>query len=444
MHQKTDIFDRRRFLSRVVFSATTFGAAASCTNSHAREASGPVTRVQVVGGVPTFTIDGRPILTPSFETYAPEEKYFRQFADAGTQVFSFNTNAAACDYGHSRPTWVKKDVWDYSQFEERASRVLAARPDALLLPRVNLGTPRWWLDQHPESLELFDDGTTIPDGVHPTLPPARPFPCLAAPRWREAIGAAFERLLEHVRQSRFGPHIFGWFLSGLHTEEFYHWACSTDKLAGYSQPTIAAFRAWLQAKYGSDAALQDAWRAADVTLRTATVPSREQRRDVGDGVFRDPARQQNVLDFYTFWNELIPETIDHFSAVARRATAGRKVIGAFYGYLYEFLGDPEFGHNAVGKLARSTNIDFMAVTASYHSRARASEATTHAPPACHYDCTENSGTTITMWCRTGPARSWNGSASETTPTGPEIFRCSSPRLATPARHSSQVGCIGAA
>jgi hypothetical protein len=122
-------------------------------------------------------------------------------------------------------------------------------------------------------------------------------------------------------------HIFGWFLSGLHTEEFYHWACSTERLAGYSQRTNAAFRAWLREKYGTDTALQDAWKAADVTLRTATIPSRDQRRDVGDGVFRNPARQQNVLDFYAFWNELIPETIDHFAAVARRVTGGRQVIG---------------------------------------------------------------------------------------------------------------------
>ncbi|HOW72804.1 MAG TPA: hypothetical protein PKY77_19570 [Phycisphaerae bacterium] len=51
--------------------------------------------------MPTFVLDGKPLLVPGFETYAPKEQYFRQFADAGASFFMFNTNAAACDYGHS-------------------------------------------------------------------------------------------------------------------------------------------------------------------------------------------------------------------------------------------------------------------------------------------------------------------------------------------------------
>jgi len=62
---------------------------------------GPVAQVRRIGGVPTFVLDGKPLLVPGFETYAPKEQYFRQFADAGASFFMFNTNAAACDYGHS-------------------------------------------------------------------------------------------------------------------------------------------------------------------------------------------------------------------------------------------------------------------------------------------------------------------------------------------------------
>jgi hypothetical protein len=366
-HRLSSVSDRRKFFAQLV---ATVGASPSL-HAHAadRTARGPVTRVERVGGVPTFTVDGQPFMTPAFETYSPQQKFFAQFAAAQTRLFSFSTNAAACDYGHSRPTWQAEQSWDYSQLEERARRVLAARPDALLMPRVNLGTPRWWLDRHADSWERFDDGTAIPDGEHATLPPGRPFPSLACATWRGAIAEALRRLIDHVQQSRWGPHIFGWFLSGLHTEEFYHWACSTNRLAGYSAPTIRAFRRWLRSRYGSDQALRNAWGDPAVTLRTASVPSPVRRRDAGDGAFREPAGQQDVLDFYAFWNELIPDTIDHFAAIARQATGGQKVIGAFYGYLYEFQGDPEFGHNAAGKLLRSPHVDFMAVTASYHSRA---------------------------------------------------------------------------
>jgi hypothetical protein len=128
--------------------------------------------VTPIDGVPKLVVGDEPIRTATFETYAPRQRYYEQFADADSEVFSFSTNAAACDYGHSNVTWVDESTWDYSQFEQRAAMVLAARPDALLLPRVNLGTPRWWLDKNPDELEHFDDDSTVPTGDHPTLPPA--------------------------------------------------------------------------------------------------------------------------------------------------------------------------------------------------------------------------------------------------------------------------------
>lgn len=176
--------------------------------SRAVSIPGPLARVGRIGGVPTFVLDGKPLLVPGFETYAPQERYFRQFAEAGASFFTFNTNAAPCDYGHSAPT----------------------RLDAVL-----------------------------PTGANPTLPQNRPFPSLASPQWRAAIGDALARFIEHVQRSRFGAHVIGYFLSGMHTEEFYHSACNTPQFAGYSDATLAAFRAWLRRRYGDLASLQDAW-----------------------------------------------------------------------------------------------------------------------------------------------------------------------------------------
>ena len=325
------------------------------------------TRVATIGGVPTFICNGRPVLRPSFETYAPAQHYFEQFARAGTKIFSFSANAAACDYGHSKTTWIDTDTWDYSQFEERAEAILSAAPDALLLPRVNLGTPRWWLQEHPEALERFDDGSTQPSDENPTLPRDRAFPSLASTVWRNAVGDALQRFMRHVLNSRFSPHIFGWFLSGMHTEEFYHWACNTDRLAGYSDPTVTAFRKWLRNRYGEVSLLREAWGHPQVDFDNATVPTREERLDHGDGMFRDP-EHRNVVDFYLFWNELIPATIDYFASIAMQACGRRHVVGAFYGYMYEFVGDPEFGHNGLGRYLASPHLDFMVVTASYFTR----------------------------------------------------------------------------
>ena len=75
-----------------------------------------------------------------------------------------------------------------------------------------------------------------------------------------------------------------------------------------------------------------------------------------------------LFDFYLFWNELIPETINYFAHLVKEADDGRHVVGAFYGYLYEFAGDPEFGHNAMASILAGKHLDFMGVTASYFNR----------------------------------------------------------------------------
>jgi hypothetical protein len=97
------------------------------------------------------------------------------------------------------------------------------------------------------------------------------------------------------------------------------------------------------------------------------VPTHQERRHQGDGTFRD-SQHRNVVDFYLFWNELIPETIEYFARIIKQSTGGQQAIGAFYGYMYEFAGDPEFGHNALGRFLDSPHLDFIAVTASYFNR----------------------------------------------------------------------------
>jgi hypothetical protein len=76
----------------------------------------------------------------------------------------------------------------------------------------------------------------------------------------------------------------------------------------------------------------------------------------------------DVIDFYVFFNELIPDTIDYFASVVKDATQRKKVVGAFYGFMFEFGGSPDYGHNATSRFIDSENLDFMMVTASYFDR----------------------------------------------------------------------------
>ncbi len=333
-------------------------------------------KVAPVHEVPTFSITRDPdqgyrsFARPCFETYVPQQKYFEQFAAAGTQLFCFNANAAACDYGHSTPVWVDAETWDYTQLDDRVQRVLNAQPNAMIMPRVNLGTPRWWLEEHPEECELLADGSTRyrSPNRNPTLPQDRAFPALASRQWRQDIGQALRNLLTHIQSSDYADHIFGYILTGLDTEEWYHWSSGSNQLAGYSPHTRQAFQTWLREKYGGVAQLRRAWQRDQIDFDDVEVPTRSERFDLGRATFRDPAKKMNVIDFYVFYNEIIPDTIDYFARITKEVTGGRKVVGAFYGFMYEFRGDPEYGHNALGKFSRSPFIDFIYVTASYGNR----------------------------------------------------------------------------
>jgi len=80
----------------------------------------------------------------------------------GCRVFSFSTNLAP---GFRPATWLGPDRWDFSDVDTLAHLVLEAKPDGYILPRIFLETPGWWLKQHPEEVQVLDDGRrTYPPG----------------------------------------------------------------------------------------------------------------------------------------------------------------------------------------------------------------------------------------------------------------------------------------
>ena len=331
---------------------------------------GPRTTVENFNGLPTFMIDGHPHMSTSFETYVPSVKHFRQMAEAGATVYGFPTNAGEEPYWHSTPTWVGVDVWDFSELDESVAKILEADPDAYIMPRINVSEPEWWRELHPEELMVFDDGTTAfrkPYRLWPAKT-SRTIASIASQRWRDDMSASLRRFIEHVQQAPYADRVFGYQIFSQATEEWYHYTTGRDQFSDYSPHMTRAFQEWLKRKYTTNDALSAAWGRAE-TFDAVVVPSRARRTAERDErAFRDPATEMDVIDFYACFNEIMPETIGLFCAVAKEASGGTKVVGAFYAYMFEFAGNPESGHLAVEKLLQSDHLDFIVVTASYGSR----------------------------------------------------------------------------
>ena len=82
-----------------------------------------------------------------------------------------------------------------------------------------------------------------------------------------------------------------------------------------------------------------------------------------------PCARGRVIDFHTFWSDVMADTIALFARTVKEATGGRKVVGAFYGYTFEFTELAEdAGHLALGRLTCSPDVDFIMAPSSYFNR----------------------------------------------------------------------------
>jgi hypothetical protein len=364
---------RRDFLKTSgLLAATTFLAPASwpaLTQSGGGNASTgggknpfkPVVGVKSWQGVPTFTIDGQPVLLPVFETDDAGGQHFDAFAKAGTRVFSMNTNTGEDVFGRGRATRPEPNRFDSTGLDAWARKAIATRPDALIMPRVCLWEPKWWTEANPMELELWEHGEPL-HGQRGYAGKRKRASLASVPR-RDAMARSLRNLIQHLQQSDYADRVFGYLLAAENTEEWWHWG---QYEWGYSQPTERAFQAWLRRKYQTLDALRQAWGRPDLTFETAEVPSSQERRWNAE-TFRELPGQMNVVEFHGYWNHIIPETIDYFAGVVKEETRGSKPAGAFYAFMYQNP-EPEHGQDGLGRYLASPHLDFAMATSGFGNR----------------------------------------------------------------------------
>ena len=258
----------------------------------ARKPPKSVVEVKPWRGTPTLFIDGAPHTGMMFTAYNAATKTFREFTEAGVNLFSFAGTPRESAYGLSRTCWVAPDTFDYSQFEERVMMVLNANPDAHFFPRLYLHAPAWWCDKHPDDLVTFDPGEGNPilflsNNKHRT-------PSWASDAWRRDTVFALQRLIDHIESAPWADRCIGYHLSSGGTEEWFMWGSNENQWADYSPANTRKFRAWLRERYPSEHALQRAWNDGRVTFDTATIPRKAARQAAAIGILRDPAPEPCV------------------------------------------------------------------------------------------------------------------------------------------------------
>lgn len=299
--------------------------------------------VSTARGEPELLVNGRPMFPFAF--LGVHRGRYGEFGAHGCHLYS-----VPCGLGNRQ-----EGQFDPAEPDAAAREVLARDPEALLLFRVQLEPPESWLIDHPSERVLFDDGSLGPQSF-------------ASKLWLDRITGDLRRFVEHVRTSPYADRVVGLHLCTGYSAEWQSWGLWDDRRGDYSPAFTEYFREWLKRRYKTDSALARAWRRPGLTLRTASVPSR-QRREATGGLLRDPIKDRAVIDFYEAYAQAAADAIVATCSAVKESSQGHLLAGVFYGYAVQHGSlAAESQHLGLLHVLDAPVVDFVCAPAMYTDR----------------------------------------------------------------------------
>jgi beta-galactosidase len=320
-----------------------------CFQLSAQSLSQSIAEVKTSTGVPTLYIDGKAIPPYAYMSYLGEEKYYKEVAEAGIHLYNFpaylgdrGINSGSGIGPFRDPIWIGENEYDFSGFKMDFDKILNADPQAKVIIRLHLDPPVWWEKRNPGTACQLPDGTTFRNSFF-------------SETWKKESGIVLKACIKWLQNSPYSQHLVGIHVAGGSTEEwFYHF-----KQFFYDEnpARLQAFRQWLKNNYnGNTLSLQKSWNNNSVDFNTAQlsdISGKERRRE-----WRNPDKEQDVIDTYKFHCETMADNIAYFCKIVKETSNGHLLTGAFYGYQY-YVTDPRRGHGALAKLLDCPDLDYL-------------------------------------------------------------------------------------
>ena len=352
-------------------------------------------KIRQLNGRPAIFIDGKfcppmmaTIRANNVDGVVTDRAYYRALGESGVRIFF-----VICD-----TVWLKPDA--VRLFREEAEAILEEVPGAYLIPRIGLHPNNEWILSHPDECCTYSDGSKPGVRRFFTESYVTDMPhlySLCSDVWRHDAGEALAETWRMLMALPYADRIVGCFLAAGGTSEWYY---KLPVLAdGMTLDHSPAFRRWfsryLTEKYGTDSALQAAWKMPSATLADPPIPGAEKHyfawdadRDCtvpprpvlsnGDvpavlpnaysvGSFADVDGNQQVHDFYLAWHNGTAASVSHFARIIKELTPDR-LVGAFYGAhgCTSFLGGGTCGGTL--RILNSGFVDFLAAPGVYENR----------------------------------------------------------------------------
>ncbi len=250
--------------------------------------------------------------------------------------------------------------------------VIDANPNAGVFFRLHVNAPRWWQAKHPEEAIVYSNeesrkdyhvgyGSLIEGDVNNVARFS-----LASEKWRNEASEIVRKFCRELSKTPEGNALVGIQVAcGVYGEWHYFGFVNHDP--DLSQPMTLYFRNWLKNKYKTNENLQNAWGNQNVTFETAQVPGSDERNKTLHGVFRDPVKECNVIDYFEAQHLVVAEDIIHFCKVIKESWPRPIITGTFYGYFYSLFGrEAAGGHLAVDTVLKSPYVDYLSAPQAYY------------------------------------------------------------------------------
>jgi len=313
-----------------------------------------------------YALTDRPSGKWSFES-APSYN-IGQFAKAGVKLYQL-------------------DIWfeemmpedgpvDITLARKQIAGVLAQCPDAAVMFRLQVKAPEWWLEEHPEEWVRYADTEVIPEPYKPShqvpewqelTPIARV--SYASEAWQRKGEEILKEFCLKMAETPEGKHLFGIQIANGINGEHHQWAFVKHD-PDTSEPMLRYFRNFLKEKYGTEKALRKAWNDPKASFTTASIPGME-RHITSEGIFRDPACEMAVADYYEALHKSVTGSILSFAKVIKANWPTPIAVGSFYCYYLSMFGrQAAGGHLCEEDILNSPDIDFICAPQAYNKNSR--------------------------------------------------------------------------
>ena len=327
--------------------------------------------VKNINGSPALVIDGKTFPPMAMTVRFNKPDYIRHLGEAGLRVFFLMTNT----------DWLRpgKDYTDENgvpchepsgleAFVKNAEVLLSQVPDAYIIVRIGLHPPVDWMEENPDELITYQDGSHEPSilssEVHKDEIPG--MYSFASDKWKAAAGKAVKEFCDAIDRLPFADRVIGYFLAAGGTSEWYPVNAICDraknKYGDFSPAFLKSYGNFLRKRYGTEEKLRRAWKREGASFDAPVIPNVEEqyhihmeegvldamkyyesaeriigknidinaRKPTNLGVFLNMEDYAYVADFYDALHEATAEAIVHFAALLKARYTG-KVVGAFYG-----------------------------------------------------------------------------------------------------------------